>query len=132
MTSVDTCHICLEEIEFIETDLLKTCCNAFICNSCWIELQENALINNCPICGTTIFINVTIEDSSNIKKIVNLIILTIKLTILGNIILNLIYFIIYHNLKDYFKGIINLNKSPFYWITSYSLGLMLKYLCDKD
>ena len=128
MTETDTCHICLEEIEYEETSLLKTCCNAFICNPCWIELNNNGLINNCPICETTLSINTTIVDNSKINKIINFIILSIKLTILGCILLNIIIFIFYHNLSDYPKNIIEFNKDPLFWCISYSLGLVLRYL----
>ena len=47
----DICHICLEDVEFIPINLLKDCCDAFICNECWLNITDNNLISNCPICN---------------------------------------------------------------------------------
>ena len=50
-TTIDRCHICLEDVEAIPINLLKTCCDAFICNECWLNITDNNLISNCPICN---------------------------------------------------------------------------------
>ena len=31
----------MDDIEYRANELLKTCCEAFICNACWIDLREN-------------------------------------------------------------------------------------------
>ena len=133
--TINTCHICLEEIEYIETDLLKVCCPAFICNDCWNEIQLNNLINYCPICNSELLPNSIILEEDNIsikKKIYLFIINIIKLTILGNILINIVLFLIYHNLGNYIKEITELNYNPFFWCISYFLGIFIKYLYDKS
>ena len=50
-TTIDRCHICLEDVEAIPINLLKTCCDAFICNGCWLNITDNNLISKCPICN---------------------------------------------------------------------------------
>ena len=50
-TTIDRCHICLEDVEAIPINLLKTCCDAFICNECWLNITDNNLISKCPICN---------------------------------------------------------------------------------
>ena len=46
----DICHICLENIDFLTINLIKDCCDAFICNPCWLRLKNDSDINDCPIC----------------------------------------------------------------------------------
>ena len=46
----DICHICLENIDFLTINLIKDCCDAFICNPCWLRLKNNSDISECPIC----------------------------------------------------------------------------------
>ena len=50
----DKCHICLEEVEYSSNKLIKECCEAFICNPCWIQLKEHMNITQCPICKVSI------------------------------------------------------------------------------
>ena len=45
---MDTCHICLEDS--IPQEIIKKCCDAFICNDCWIRLKDNPETFQCPIC----------------------------------------------------------------------------------
>ena len=47
---MNTCHICLEDIENASQEIIKDCCDAFICNSCWIKLKDNPETIQCPIC----------------------------------------------------------------------------------
>ena len=56
MNDIKTCHICLEDKEYEEASLLKTCCQAFICNDCWTNLLQNDNINQCPTCSILITI----------------------------------------------------------------------------
>ena len=49
----DTCHICLDIVRYTKGELIKECCDAFICNVCWERLIENS-INTCPICNIRI------------------------------------------------------------------------------
>ena len=50
----DQCHICLEYVEHNPENLLKNCCNAFICNSCWTIVTEDPNTYQCPICKKNI------------------------------------------------------------------------------
>lgn len=50
----EQCHICLEYVEHNPENLLKNCCNAFICNSCWTILKEDPNTHQCPICKKNI------------------------------------------------------------------------------
>ena len=84
--TIKICHICLDENEYSETDTLKKCCNAFICNICWSKLQNNDSINNCPICKKILseIINeneteITIDEMFIFSSIYELIIKLIKL-----------------------------------------------------
>ena len=48
----EQCHICLEYVEYNPENILKKCCNAFICNPCWTILKEDLNTHQCPICKT--------------------------------------------------------------------------------
>ena len=50
-----TCHICLEDVDSIPEEIIKECCDAFICNECWIKLKDNPETIQCPICKSSIY-----------------------------------------------------------------------------
>ena len=56
---MDTCHICLDDS--IPQEIIKECCDAFICNDCWIRLKDNPETFQCPICKYPINNHVTIN-----------------------------------------------------------------------
>ena len=65
---VNICHICLDYLNYLPESLIKKCCNAFICNSCWINLCENSNISECPICKRIIIREnqILLTDTSNV------------------------------------------------------------------
>ena len=59
---MNTCHICLDDS--IPQEIIKECCDAFICNDCWIRLKDNPETFQCPICKYPINNHVTINVES--------------------------------------------------------------------
>ena len=51
---MNRCHICLEDVDTSE-EIIKDCCDAFICNECWIKLRDNPETIQCPICKSSIY-----------------------------------------------------------------------------
>ena len=63
-----TCHICLEEKTQLLQEHIKRCCDAFICNTCWIELVTTTEIPQCPICKRSIVRINRIESETNVNE----------------------------------------------------------------
>ena len=114
----DQCHICLDEIEYISINLMKECCNAFICNPCWTTLKNNQDIKQCPICKKEIrereYVEISTQTTidncctkilhSNLIKIMCHLILSILVALLSVIIVS---FIVNYNDIEEFKRDIN-------------------------
>jgi len=156
MTQVDTCHICLDNIEYIEESIIKDCCNAFICNSCWTVLLNNDDTTQCPICNTsfeqiniinqninqndnqndnyTFNINITINTRYNYKKILKRIFMILKWLLVGYGITNLIIFIIYHSYNEYFSSMLFLSRNIYFWPLCMLYGFLFVslYECVTD
>lgn len=120
MFILNTCHICLDDIEYRANELLKTCCEAFICNACWIDLRENETITICPICEVPfqreiIEENQTVFDTSEIKTTIRKLCIVFKWLTIGYLSSNILVFIFYLDVLEYLSFMEKLNKIIYFW-----------------
>ncbi len=120
MTTLDTCHICLESMEYQVDSLIKDCCSAFICNSCWQELLTNPLIRKCPICNSsfnneTVIIYQEVSSFDIFKEYFRRCLLIIKWITIGFLITCMIVAIIYQDIDDITETIDFLCFHPYFW-----------------
>ena len=138
VNSSDRCHICLEDIEFVPINLLKNCCDAFICNECWLNITDNNLISNCPICSHHInnIEHNTIErrDPSFIDNYEKYIIGFFKF--ISWIIVGYITFIIllcivhYDNMDRVLRDIKDVSKIFYFWIIITPFGYIIQNMIN--
>ena len=99
-----TCHICLEKFNYKPNHILKKCCptKAFICNKCWIDINNSSSITKCPICKNPLKVRTN-------KRYFNYIVLYLLfisfIILLGFIILSIINS--FSNQGSYFSLLIN-------------------------
>lgn len=139
----NTCHICLEEKEYDEENLLKICCNAFICNPCWSSILENENINQCPICSFNIFNEIVDENiieagGNNIscKDTIRKILIIIKWFLIGYL-LNIFVLLIYHlDIREVYNTMCNLHMIVYFWPINTFLGylivIMYEYYSNRN
>ncbi len=123
MTQYDICHICLENKSYEHNVLIKNCCDAFICNSCWNIIINNEDIQLCPICSNTLSIQEDMVQPRPINGIISQytdylhkILLIIKWLLIGYIITIIFVFIYFHNKRDYIKTMDFLHSLPYFWL----------------
>ena len=118
----DICHICLEEKDYQSNELIKDCCNAFICNGCWNAIINNETVENCPICSFEIETNIndiikndTIINENRYKLYIYKLSMVIKWLLTGYIITNLVLMVVFHDKEKYLNMMDFLNKLPYFW-----------------
>ena len=134
----DICHICLDEHYIITSELLKTCCDAYICNPCWDILLNNPLVSQCPICGTEFQITIEIEinnpQNGNIRLFCRRFIMIIKWISIGYFAVCLFVLLFYRDLEEFFTIMDDLNLLLYFWplccILGYSIVVFIEYYSD--
>ena len=138
----DICHICLEDIEYTPINIIKKCCDAFICNTCWLDVRRNPGILECPICRKKMEGNITTStQTSNISHrscldnyrgcIINII------NFLSWIFIGFLSFIIillivhYENIEKCFYDIQYVCTHLHFWIVITFVGFIVKSMCMK-
>jgi len=133
----NTCHICLEDIEYIQEEIVKICCDAFICNPCWLSLTDNPDISHCPICRDTISSNRNTYENrvrpcyDNYRIVINRFLIFILSALIGMSIVTLVLFIAYYNNKElFFKDLKFVSTRLHFWIAITCIGYMI-FSCIK-
>ena len=132
---MDTCHICLEDIENIPQEIIKKCCDAFICNDCWIRLKDNPETFQCPICkypiSNRVTINVETERSfyDRYEKCIQRICQVLFYPLVGYLIITIILLIAYYDNMDLFwKDIGYISTKLHFWLAIYCFGYIVIHL----
>ena len=141
---IDICHICLDYINYNPNTLIKKCCEAFICNTCWLDIQRDSRLNQCPICKLRIC-NSNIETTNNIevqvlnrpepsfmndyRHIIRKITMLFKWFLIGYIITVIIIFIFHYNKNQIISDIkyIGTYFWPLVMILGYSIVKLFEY-----
>ena len=142
----DTCHICLDIVRYTKGELIKECCDAFICNVCWERLIENS-INTCPICNIRINrdideeqipINylesapISTEGVNSNRDLFRRVCILLKWILIGYILTIIIVVIINHNdIDNIGNDIIWLIKHPYFYPLSISYGYCLTSIFEN-
>ena len=135
MNDIKTCHICLEDKDYEEELLLKTCCQAFICNDCWTNLLQNDNINQCPTCSILITIPEEPPEQGHLisqnniynycKSLFHRLSILVKWSLIGYTMTSLFMLILYRNLDDYFDIMYTLNNIIYFWPINLFLGYLI-------
>jgi len=141
----NTCHICLEEHTINRSQLMKTCCNGYICNPCWGDIRNNPLLNKCPICGfifptrTTPLNENTIPTdtiNSNIKLLFRRIFMILKWLSIGYFTTTVFILIISRNFEDTYEALQELTVIPYFWplciLFGYLIVCIVEYGINRD
>ena len=129
---MDTCHICLEDS--IPQEVIKECCDAFICNDCWIRLKDNPEIFQCPICKypiSNVTVNVESERSfyDKYEKCIQRVCQFILYPLVGYSIVVIVLLIAYYDNMDLFwKDIGHISHQLHFWIAISCLGYIIVHL----
>ncbi len=132
---MNTCHICLEDS--IPQEIIKECCDAFICNDCWIRLKDNPEIFQCPICkypinnNVIVIVNVDIERSfyDKYEKCIQRICKLLFYPLVGYSIIIITLLIAYYDNMDLFwKDIGYISTKLHFWLAIYCLGYIVIHL----
>tara|TARA_B100000575_G_C23105048_1_gene637759 strand:- start:515 stop:943 length:429 start_codon:yes stop_codon:yes gene_type:complete len=132
------CHICLEEGDNLSEEdiIIKECCDAFICNVCWIELNRNPNITECPICRRSLRENVIQYNRSlndNYGYCIDYVISLLSWIIIGFLSFIIILLITYYdNLFEFLKELKYVCSNLHFWIAITFMGFIIKnmiYAC---
>ena len=132
-----TCHICLEEKTQLLEDNIKRCCDAFICNVCWIEIVSTTEILHCPICKKIIIRVNRIESETNgnersfwdnYENCIFRILKYLSWTLIGYIIVVIILLVSHYNNIDLFwRDLKFVSSGLHYWIAMTCVGYIVFY-----
>ena len=132
---MNTCHICLEDIENIPQEIIKNCCDAFICNDCWITLKDNPETIQCPICKYPIsnrdIINNEIRRSfyDKYEKCIRSICQFLFWPFVGySIVIILLLMAYYDNMDLFWKDIEYISTKLHFWLAISCLGYIVIHL----
>ena len=131
------CHICLEEKTQLLQEDIKRCCNAFICNSCWIELVTTTEIPQCPICKRSIVRINRIESENNViersfwdnyEKCIFRMLKYLSWILIGYLIVVFILLVSHYNNIDLFwRDLKFVSSGLHYWIAMTCVGYIVFY-----
>ena len=130
---MNTCHICLEDIEYIPQEIIKDCCDAFICNECWIELKDNPETIQCPICKYPMYSisQVPCNESQrsfydNYGKCIKNICRFLSWIIIGYLVIVIVLlFAHYDNISLFWKDIGYISTLLHFWISMGCFGYII-------
>ena len=136
---IERCHICLEDIEYTPIKIIKDCCDAFICNTCWLDVRRNPEILECPICRS--YIGEYRTQTSNIphrscvdnyRGCITNIINFLSWIFIGFLSFIIILLIVhYENIEGCLYDIQYVCTHLHFWIVITFVGFIVKSMCMK-
>jgi hypothetical protein len=128
----ERCHICLEDIEYTPIKIIKECCDAFICNTCWLQVRNDESTFQCPICKRNFCkktTDVQLETSvlDDYRCILNKLSFILKALLIGYSF-TIIFLLIAHNgnIDVCIRDIKYMGKTFHFWIIIPFYGYLIK------